>query len=114
MVEPAVVLGTRSLPSASGHPHASDEARLIAERGTVLRAQVGSGVHGTSLSGQDDRDELGLCLEPPAFVTGVARVPAGLSRPRTVAFEQFHAGSAEPPLHVTDPQSGGRGPGAVG
>ncbi|GAA3155701.1 hypothetical protein GCM10010531_03740 [Blastococcus jejuensis] len=94
MVEPAVVLRTRSLPSAYDHPHASDEARLIAERGTVLRAQVGSGVHGTSLSGQDDRDELGLCLEPPQFVTGVARVPAGLSRTRTVAFEQFHRHTA--------------------
>jgi len=26
---------------------------------------VGSGVHGTSITGQDDRDEMGLCLEPP-------------------------------------------------
>ena len=39
-------------------------------------------MHGTSISGQDDRDEMGLCLEPPRFVTGLARVPAGLSRPR--------------------------------
>jgi hypothetical protein len=31
----------------------------------ILRVQVGSGVHGTSISGQDNRDEMGLCLEPP-------------------------------------------------
>ena len=57
------------------HPHASDEAREIAEKGMILRVQVGSGVHGTSITGQDDRDEMGLCLEPPQFVTGLARVP---------------------------------------
>ena len=44
----------------------------------ILRVQVGSGVLGTSVSGQDDRDEMGLCLEPPAFVTGLARVPNGI------------------------------------
>ena len=32
----------------------------------MLRAQVGSGMHGTSITGQDDRDEMGLCLEPAA------------------------------------------------
>jgi hypothetical protein len=85
-----VIHGSRALPSAYDHPHASDEARRIAERGTVLRAQVGSGVHGTSIQGQDDRDEMGLCLEPPQFVTGLARVPAGLSTTATVEFEQFH------------------------
>jgi hypothetical protein len=52
------------------------------ERGLVLRVQVGSGVHGTSITGQDDRDEMGICLEPPEFVTGLARVPGGLKGPR--------------------------------
>jgi uncharacterized protein len=87
---PRLILGSRSLPPAYDHPHASDEARRIAEQGTVLRAQVGSGVHGTSISGQDDRDEMGLCLEPPQFVTGLARVPSGLATTATVEFEQFH------------------------
>jgi hypothetical protein len=36
-----------------------------------------SGVHGTSVTGEDDRDEMGLCLEPARFVTGLARVPDG-------------------------------------
>jgi len=46
------------------HQHSSDVARDLALRGTILRVQVGSGVHGTSIYGQDDRDEMGLCLEP--------------------------------------------------
>lgn len=82
--------GDLTLPSGFDHPHASDEARLIAERGTILRAQVGSGVHGTSISGQDDRDEMGICLEPPQYVTGIARVPAGIDAgSATVEFEQY-------------------------
>ncbi|MGY1806775.1 DNA polymerase beta superfamily protein [Blastococcus sp. SYSU D00669] len=91
---PAVIRGDRSLPAGFAHPHASEEARRIAEAGTVLRAQVGSGVHGTSVHGQDDRDEMGLCLEPAAFVTGLARVPAGVGATATVPFEQYHRHTA--------------------
>jgi len=80
----------RELPSGYDHPHASEEARRIAEEGMILRAQVGSGVHGTSISGQDDRDEMGICLEPPEYVTGLARVPAGLhAETSRVPFEQY-------------------------
>ena len=82
--------GDTSLPVGFDHPHASEEARHIAEGGTILRAQVGSGVHGTSISGQDDRDEMGICLEPPEYVTGIARVPAGVdSATTTIEFEQY-------------------------
>jgi uncharacterized protein len=82
--------GDTTLPLGFDHPHASEEARLIAERGTILRAQVGSGVHGTSISGQDDRDEMGICLEPSQYVTGIARVPAGVdNQTATVEFEQY-------------------------
>lgn len=31
---------------------------------TLLRCEVGSGAHGIATSGQDDRDEMGICLEP--------------------------------------------------
>lgn len=51
--------------------HATEEKRRIAESGLILRRQVGSGVHGTSVSGQDDRDEMGICLEPPEYVIGL-------------------------------------------
>jgi hypothetical protein len=53
----------------------------------ILRAQVGSGVHGTAIGGQD---EMGICLEPPQYVTGTARVPAGIgAEAGTVEFEQY-------------------------
>ena len=83
------------LPTGFGHPHASEEARAIAENGMILRVQVGSGVHGTSITGQDDRDEMGLCLEPPQFVTGLARVPNGINGlGPSVRFEQYERHTA--------------------
>lgn len=86
----AVIEGSRTLPSGFAHPHASEEAREIAEAGMILRVQVGSGVHGTSIAGQDDRDEMGICLEPARFVTGLARVPRGIDEEdREVEFEQY-------------------------
>ena len=86
----SIIRGDRTLPGGFEHPHASEEARRIAEQGTILRAQVGSGVHGTSIAGQDDRDEMGICLEPAEYVTGVARVPAGLDAENaTVEFQQY-------------------------
>ncbi|WP_404348694.1 nucleotidyltransferase domain-containing protein [Phycicoccus jejuensis] len=82
--------GDTSLPEGFSHPHASEEARAIAQAGMILRVQVGSGVHGTSISGQDDRDEMGICLEPPRFVTGLARVPRGIDAGNAeVEFEQY-------------------------
>ena len=47
-------------------------------------------MHGTSILGQDDRDEMGICLEPARFVTGLARVPSGIDAGEAeVEFEQF-------------------------
>jgi len=92
---PGPIAGTTVLPAGFAHPHASEEARLIAEAGLILRVQVGSGVHGTAISGQDDRDELGLCLEPPQFVTGLARVPNGIRGENpSVRFEQYERHTA--------------------
>lgn len=51
--------------------HATDEHRQIAARGTILRCLVGSGVHGTGISDQDDRDEMGICIEPATHVIGL-------------------------------------------
>ncbi len=62
--ESSVIEGDRSRPSGYTHPHASEEARRIAEAGMTLRVQVGSGVHGISMDGgNDDRDEMGICVE---------------------------------------------------
>jgi len=49
----------------------SDEHRKIAGTGTILRCLVGSGLHGISVSDQDDRDEMGVCTEPPEYVIGL-------------------------------------------
>lgn len=89
------ITGSTKLPVGFAHPHASDEARKIAEDGMILRVQVGSGVHGTSITGQDDRDEMGVCLEPSQFVTGLARVPNGVRGVGpSVAFEQYERHTA--------------------
>lgn len=53
--------------------HGSTEFADIAARHTILRTQVGSGVHGTAIEGSDDRDEMGLCVEPAAYVVGLRR-----------------------------------------
>jgi hypothetical protein len=90
MTTRAPILLDSSLPAGYAHPHASEEARRIAERGMILRTQVGSGVHGTAISGQDDRDEMGICLEPPEYVTGLARVPNGINGiGEAIPFEQY-------------------------
>lgn len=83
------IIGSRALPAGYPHPHASEEAREVAEAGLILRVQVGSGVHGTAISGQDDRDEMGICLEPKEFVTGIAGVPRVGNATTEIAFEQF-------------------------
>jgi uncharacterized protein len=89
------VAGPTVLPAGFWHPHASEQARAIAEAGMILRVQVGSGVHGTAVTGQDDRDEMGLCLEPPQFVTGLARVPSGIGgQGPSVRFEQYERHTA--------------------
>lgn len=86
MTEPLVV---------QHHPHSSAVARGIAEHGTILRVQVGSGVHGTAISGQDDRDEMGVCLEPREYVTGVSQVPSrGSEEPASIPFDQYEYHSA--------------------
>jgi len=42
----------------------------VAREGMILRVLAGSGVHGTSIEGTDDRDEMGVWLEHPRQVLG--------------------------------------------
>ena len=49
-----------------------DSAEIV-ERGTILRATVGSTVHGLHHGGQDDRDEMAVYVEPPEYLVGLAR-----------------------------------------
>ncbi len=48
-----------------------EQARHIAEGGCILRGVVGSTVHGLSSPGTDDRDEMGVCIEPQEYVLGL-------------------------------------------
>src|SRR3979409_2518531 len=73
------------------NPHSDGIFARIAEEGLILRCQVGSGVHGTAIEGQDDRDEMGICIEPPEFVIGLER------------FEQY--------IYRTQPEGARSGPG---
>jgi uncharacterized protein len=51
--------------------HSTPEKHRVAAQGTILRVQVGSRVHGVTIDDQDDRDEMGICIEPPAYVIGL-------------------------------------------
>ena len=37
----------------------------------IVRSLVGSTIHGVELEGTDDRDEMGVCIEPPEHVIGL-------------------------------------------
>lgn len=50
-----------------------DRALQIATDGCILRGLVGSVVHGLSNPSTDDRDEMGVCIEPPEYVLGLRR-----------------------------------------
>jgi predicted nucleotidyltransferase len=41
---------------------------------TILRGVVGSTVHGLAIEGQDDRDEMGIFIEPPEAVCGLSPI----------------------------------------
>lgn len=57
-------------------------SRRIAARHLVLRTTVGSVVHGLNLSGQADRDEMGVCVEPPEYVIGMGKFDQHTERSR--------------------------------
>lgn len=63
--------------------HSTPEFAAIAANHTILRCQVGSGLHGTSIAGTDDRDEMGICVEPPEYVIGLQRFEQYIYRTAT-------------------------------
>ncbi|MBO0676731.1 nucleotidyltransferase domain-containing protein [Mycolicibacterium sp. S2-37] len=58
----------------------TDRAREIALGNTILRTRVGSGLYGTGLDGQEDNDEMGICIEPPSCIIGLEKVPTENSK----------------------------------
>ena len=73
----------------------------IVERGTILRATVGSTVHGLHHGGQDDRDEMAVFVEPPEYLLGLARAQG--IRGGLYGFEHF--------TERTQPEGARSGPG---
>jgi predicted nucleotidyltransferase len=55
-------------------------AEAVAREGCILRCVVGSTVHGLANPGTDDRDEMGVCVEPRAYVLGLRRFEHWVSR----------------------------------
>jgi predicted nucleotidyltransferase len=77
------------------------DSREIVERGTILRATVGSTVHGLHHGGQDDRDEMAVFVEPPEYLVGLSRA-RGI-RGGMYGFEHF--------VERTQPEGARSGPG---
>ncbi len=57
------------MPNMSG-VSGGDPARAMAERWTILRVPAGSNLHGLSVPGTDDQDEVGICVEDLDAVVG--------------------------------------------
>lgn len=77
------------------------ESRELVERGTILRATVGSTLHGLHHGGQDDRDEMAVFIEPPEYLVGLDRA-SGI-RGGAHGFEHF--------VERTQPEGVRSGPG---
>ncbi len=77
------------------------DSRELVERGTILRATVGSTVHGLHHGGQDDRDEMAVFIEPPEYLLGLRRAPG--IRGGLYGFEHF--------VERTQPEGVRSGPG---
>jgi hypothetical protein len=69
------------------------EHRAVAESNTILLGLVGSTVHGVTVDSADDRDEMGICIEPPEYVVGLR------------VFEQW--------VYRTQPEGARSGPGDI-
>jgi len=78
--------------------HSSDFHREIAHQNTILRVEIGSSMHGVTVSKDDDVDEMGVCIEPPHVALGIGVDDA----PR---FQQYE--------YRTQPVNGRSGPGDI-
>src|SRR5438552_12637455 len=58
--------------------------RAAAEPNTILRATVGSKLHGLNLEATDDTDEMGVCVEPPEYVVGLRQFEQWVYRTQPV------------------------------
>lgn len=59
----------------------------------IIRVEVGSTIHGVALEDKDDRDEMGVCVEPAEYVVGLE------------VFEQYEYRSARERTGIRDARS---------
>ncbi|MCV7174867.1 nucleotidyltransferase domain-containing protein [Mycolicibacterium sphagni] len=53
-------------------PHSDERCWRIANENLILLAEAGSNLHGIAV-GSDDRDQMGVCIEPPEVLLGVSK-----------------------------------------
>lgn len=53
--------------------HHSPRHKEIASNGLILLTEVGSGLHGVTIDGTDDHDEMGICIPPPECLLGLQK-----------------------------------------
>lgn len=89
---------------AAGRPfHRHAAFRQVAQPNLILRATVGSTAHGLHLAGTDDRDEMGVCIEPPEYVIGLKRFEQWIHR--TAEDRARHQPEADQRRHGRTPPS---------
>ncbi len=66
-------LWSRKVDDMNDAPNVEYGDPAVALGGEILRSVVGSGVHGIAIEGTDDHDEMGVYIEPPTYVLGVAK-----------------------------------------
>jgi hypothetical protein len=72
------------------------------EQRTILRCEVGSTVHGIGVAGTDDRDELGVCIEPPEYVIGLRHFEQHVHRSKPQGVRSEH-GDLDLTIYCHDP-----------
>jgi predicted nucleotidyltransferase len=76
------------------------EYQKIANDGTVLRVRTGSQTHGISTE-SSDRDEMGVCIEPQAYVIGLKKFEQYMYRDAAERTGRFDAPSEPGDLDLT-------------
>jgi predicted nucleotidyltransferase len=56
------------------------DAKAVVIRNEILRGVVGSTAHGLAIEGQDDRDEMGVFIEPAPYVCGLTSLDHYIQR----------------------------------
>lgn len=77
------------------------ETKAMAERTTILRCLVGSTAHGLEISDQDDRDEMGVCIEDFEAFVGFSTFEQYIERTAALREGSYDARSRPGDLDLT-------------